>query len=742
MKCDPVDSAKQKTADDGAKMAFDIKLFASNVFTDQEMVNRVPKTIYDSYRTAVKSFVSLEPKIADVIAVAIKDWAIFKGATHYTHWFQPIHMYTAEKHESFITPRGNFKAILGFTGTQLLRGEPDASSFPNGGARSTSQARGYTTWDPTSPPFVRYFDGACVLYIPTCFCSWTGVALDMKTPLLRSCHTISMEATRLLRLLGDNYVEYVDSNIGAEQEFFVIDSKDYKERVDIVFSGRTIFGAKLIRGQELEDQYFSSIPTRILAFIQEVELELWKLGISARTRHREVAPGQYEMVALYESANLAADHNVLHMEILRNTASKHGLSVLLHEKPFSGINGSGKHNNWSLSTSYGLNLFEPSDNPRQNMVFQVFLCCILRSIDLHADLLRLSIAVPGNDHRLGMSEAPPSVMTVYLGSEISELVEYLLSLREYASMEKGKETSDSHIDPLSILHIAPSAVAPFKRDRTDRNRTSPFAFTGNKFEFRSPGSSQSIAHIATILNTIFADSIRAFSDELEELLKASSHLESTVLQLMQKFLKQHKRVTFELDGYSKSSRQLAEDLGLPYFEETVVAISQFVSEKNIQLFSSLKILAPNEVKIRYNIYLSYYINVIRIEANCAINMVNVSIVPAALEYQKKIAESVLATAKAGSLDLCPSSNEPVLDLLKKVKHLIDQLILSTNTLEGLVPDFRPHADSAYLLSVAEQCRDKVGPAIQTVRGIVDQLEGLVDQRLWPYPKYSQILFRC
>lgn len=611
-----------------------------------------------------------------------------------------------------------------------MRGEPDASSFPNGGTRSTSRARGYTTWDPTSPAFIRTGPNGTTLYIPTCFCSWLGDALDVKTPLLRSAAALSAQAVRLLRLLGDNTVEFVQTTLGAEQEFFVVDRSFYAARPDLLFAGRTLFGAKPPKGQELEDHYFATIPARVLAFVQEVESELWRLGVPTRARHNEVAPGQHEMAPVFEFSNLASDHNMIQMELLREIASRHGLACLLHEKPFANVNGSGKHNNWSMCTDKGQNLLDPTISPRSNLLFQCFLSCILHAVDTHADLLRASIATPGNDWRLGMAEAPPAIMSVYLGSDLLELVEWILSLDPTNEKHTG---ADEHTE-LPYVHLGKSAVAPFRRDRTDRNRTSPFAFTGNKFEFRAVGSSQNVGHVITVLNAIVADSIRTFSDQLEAVLPTAPSVHAATVIVNQRFLKQHRRIIFEGNGYSDEWVAEAAKRGLPNFPETVQALEGFNTKKNIDLFQSLGVLKPEETHARYNIYLEHYINTLNVEANVVISMVNGSIVPFALKYSKTLAESIAATEAVLGKDESSAPRK----LLSTIQALLNELIVTTNRLSSTIKarptSFNHHKDEA------EWIRDSIKPLMVSIRTIVDSLEGLIEDQVWTLPKYSDLLF--
>lgn len=612
-----------------------------------------------------------------------------------------------------------------------MRGEPDASSFPNGGTRSTSRARGYSTWDPTSPAFIRSGTNGSTLYIPTCFCSWTGDALDVKTPLLRSSASVSTQASRLLRMIGDSKVKYVTTSLGAEQEFFVVDRSYYAARPDLLFAGRTLFGSKPPKGQELDDHYFATIPPRVLAFIQEVEGELWKLGVPSRASHNEAAPGQHEISPIYETLNIASDHNMIQMELLQDIAMRHNLAVLLHEKPFSNVNGSGKHNNWSLTTDYGLNLLEPSMNPRENILFQVFLTCVLHAVDVHADLLRAAVATPGNDWRLGMSEAPPAIMSVYLGAEIQNLIDWL----QTRSLEKKVDTEELKEIDISLLHVGSLAIAPFKRDKTDRNRTSPFAFTGNKFEFRAVGSSQNVGHTMFILNTIMADSIKTFADQLENLLKTKpeTSVKVAIHEIINSFISDHKRIIFDGDGYSQEWIIEAEKRGLPNLKETVVALEAFCSSKNIELFNSLNVLNPRETMARYKIYLEHYINTINVEANCVLHISKTFIIPCAIRYQKDLAESINSVSSIFALD----QNDPQITNLKKVVSLIGSLIKKSESLSDLIKSKDKNIE---IKIQAEWFRDIIKPLLLEIRKNSDNLEEMIDDNIWSLPRYSDMLF--
>lgn len=702
------------------------------------MKKRIPKSVFKEFQACIRDSRQLPAIVADVIANAMKDWAVERGATHFTHWFQPIHIATARKDDSFISFTGNEgKTILEFSGSELIRGEPDASSFPNGGIRSTYEARGYTTWDPNSPAFLVEDTNGKTLLIPTCFCSWTGEALDVKTPLLRSTESLSREAVRLLKILGDQKVRSVHSTLGAEQEFFVIDRGFYLARPDLLFAGRTVIGAKPPKGQEMEDHYFATMPPRIIAYLQEVEQQLWRMGIPTKTRHNEVAPGQHEMAPIFEDSNLAADHNMVMMEVLKEVATRHGLVCLLHEKPFASINGSGKHNNWSIATDYGLNLLEPTKNPRDNIVFQVFLAAVLRAVDLHADLLRASIATPGNDFRLGAGEAPPAIISAYLGSEIDELVRELIAYDDKVdtSAAGGRGAGDRPTlnKMVSELNIG-GTVAPFKRDRTDRNRTSPFAFTGNKFEFRAVGSSQNVGSTITILNTIAADSIRAIGTEIEKAVSEGLELPKAIKRVVSSTLRAHERIIFNGNGYSQEWVEEAERRGLPNLRETVVALAPFESEKNIKLFESLRVLTASEIKSRKNIYYEHYCNTINIEAQCSLNLANAHVIPAGVAYQTQLANSIKAVK-----EITPNASlDGQYRRLADVSSHLEAVLAASKNLSEKLAERHKHHETPEIH--ATFFRDVIKPCLGEVRVHSDKLEHLVPDELWTLPKYSDMLF--
>ncbi|HEX6812870.1 MAG TPA: glutamine synthetase III, partial [Planctomycetota bacterium] len=609
-------------------------MFGVNVFGLEQMRTRLPESAFKALRSCMEHGQELDPALADQVANAMKEWAVERGASHFTHWFQPMTGSTAEKHDSFASIEEG-KLIMEFSGKALIKGEPDASSFPSGGLRATFEARGYTAWDPTSPAFIRETANGATVCIPTAFCSWTGEALDEKTPLLRSTEALNREAVRILRLLGDNRVSFVYPTLGCEQEYFLIDRDFYLLRPDLVATGRTLFGAKPPKGQELEDHYFGSIAPRVLAFMQESELELWKLGVPVKTRHNEVAPSQYELAPIFERTTIAVDHNMLCMEVLKQVAQRHGFQCLLHEKPYAGINGSGKHNNWSMATDTGENLLEPGKSPEQNMRFVVMLAAIMRAIDVHADLLRITIAHAGNDHRLGANEAPPAIMSIYLGKQLSDVVETLIAGTKTG--ERKRET----------MRLGVNVLPPLPRDATDRNRTSPFAFTGNKFEFRAVGSSQATGKPNTVLNTIVADSLAYMATEIEKL-EAQKGLEAAVNEVVVDLFKKHQRILFDGNGYAADWHAEAARRGLPNVRNAVDAIGNLNSRKNLDLFERFAVLTPKEVESRMNIMFEAYSKAIAIEGQSALSIARTMILPAAQKSQLAVAQSVAAAKLAGA----------------------------------------------------------------------------------------------
>jgi glutamine synthetase len=694
--------------------------FGRNVFGDREMRERLPEGAYRSLRSIMETGSSLDQALADVVANAMKEWAVERGATHFTHWFQPMTGLTAEKHDSFLSFSGD-RLLLEFSGKMLIKGEPDASSFPSGGLRSTFEARGYTAWDPTSPAFIREAENGATLCVPTAFCSWTGEALDQKTPLLRSAEALSAQAVRMLKVLGDETVTAVFPTVGAEQEYFLVDRGFYLLRPDLIATGRTLLGARPPKGQELEDHYFGTISPRVLAFMHEVERELWKLGVPVKTRHNEVAPMQFELAPIFERVTLATDHNMLTMEILRQVAQRHGLTCLLHEKPFAGINGSGKHNNWSLATDKGDNLLEPGKTPAQNMRFMVFLTAVVRAVDSHADLLRTSIAHSGNDHRLGANEAPPAIISIYLGEQLTEIVESLVAGTTPAG-DRRKTT----------MTLGVTTLPPLPRDATDRNRTSPFAFTGNKFEFRAVGAGQSIAGPNIALNVIAADSLKFLADEIEKA-KKSAGLEAAVNQVVQATLKKHQRIIFNGNNYAAQWHQEAERRGLLNLRNTVDAIQHFGSDKNVGLFETFNVLSRREVDSRSHIMYESYCKAISIEAQSCLGLAQTAVLPAALQFQERLASNLTAIR---AFSVGPERAQE-----KLLKTMTDRVNLLVGAIESLQEaSDRSEAHQNGLKEHALICRDQVIPAMGKVREACDAIETIVDDGLWPLPKYREMLF--
>ena len=689
------------------------EIFGSLVFNDDVMSARLPRDIYKSLHKTIEEGKSLDITVANAVAAAMKDWALEKGATHYTHWFQPLTGITAEKHDSFLEPQGDGKVIMEFSGTALIKGEPDASSFPSGGLRETFEARGYTAWDPTSYAFIKD-DSLC---IPTIFCSFGGEVLDKKTPLLRSMEVIDAKATRLLRLMGDDQVTRVNSTVGPEQEYFLVDKNLYKKRRDLVVTGRTLFGAKPPKGQELDDHYFGVIKPRIKAFMQELNEELWKLGVYAKTEHNEAAPAQHELAPVFTTTNIAADHNQLTMEIMKKVADRHGLACLLHEKPFAGVNGSGKHNNWSLSTNYGKNLFSPGKKPQDNKTFLVCLCAVLEAVDRSQDLLRIASASAGNDHRLGAAEAPPAIMSTFLGDELTEILD---------AIERGEHGENKKAEKVVTgVEVLPD----FKKDTTDRNRTSPIAFTGNKFEFRMLGSSFSIADINTVINTAVADSFDRLADRLE----ASDNIDAELDKWMSETVTAHKRIIFNGNNYTQDWVDEAHRRGLFELKTTADAVPLFVSEKNVELFTKHKIFTKSEIASRCEIMLDSYSKVLHIEGLTMIEMARKEILPAVITYTNEVAESVKLRQDIG---LC-SENDATFRLCKKLTKLTDELYTKTKELDSAVKGLERIHNS---LEASAYCRDALLPAMNSLRAVADELETIVAEKHWPYPSYSELLF--
>ena len=687
------------------------ELFGVNVFSDEVMLKRLPKDTYKALHKTIQDGRPLKPEVANIVACAMRDWAVEKGVTHYTHWFQPMNGVTAEKHDSFISPRDNGKIILEFSGKELVHGESDASSFPSGGLRATFEARGYTAWDPTSYAFIK--DG--VLCIPTAFCSYGGEALDAKTPLLRSMEALNKQAVRILKLFGRDATR-VTSTVGPEQEYFLVDKKLYDQRKDLIFTGRTLFGAKPPKGQELDDHYSGAIKPRVKAFMTELDEELWKLGVLAKTEHNEAAPAQHEMAPIYNVTTLATDHNQLTMEMMKKVALRHGLVCLLHEKPFAGVNGSGKHNNWSMSTNTGYNLLEPGNDPASSAQFLLFLTAMIKAVDEHADLLRISTASAGNDHRLGACEAPPAIISIFLGDELTAIVDSLISEREY------------HAAATKDLEIGVNVLPKFPRDNTDRNRTSPFAFTGNKFEFRSLGSSASIAETNVVLNTIVADVLMQFADELE----GAADFNTALHDLIVRTLRKHNRVIFNGNGYANAWVEEAARRGLPNYASTVDALPHLLDEKNVAIFARQGIYSQAELHSRYEISLEYYAKAVNIEAETCLMMAEREIFPACAKFAGAMGRTVRDIKEAGV--------EPIAEmrLLKFVTDRNVKLFDAINNLREAILATDKHTADA--LEHAQYERYIIIPAMAKVREVADDLEELVGKEYWPFPTYDDLLF--
>ena len=696
------------------------EIFGENVFNDAVMQERLPKKTYKELKKTIEEGKELQAATADVIAHEMKEWAIEKGATHYSHWFQPLTGATAEKHDSFISaPKSDGKILMEFSGKELIKGEPDASSFPSGGLRSTFEARGYTAWDCTSPAFVKKSpDGKrSILYIPTAFCSYTGEALDQKTPLLRSMEAINKQSIRLLRLFGNTTSQKVTPSVGVEQEYFLVDREKYLKRKDLVFTGRTLFGANPPKGQELDDHYFGAIRERIAAFMTDVNEELWKMGVSAKTQHNEVAPGQHELAPIYAQCNVAVDHNQLIMETLKKVAYRHNLQCLLHEKPFEGVNGSGKHNNWSLVTDDGINILDPGKTPHDNIQFLLVLTCILRAVDLHADLLRESASDVGNDHRLGANEAPPAIISAYLGEQLEDVLAQLIDTGEAAHSLKGGK-----------LHTGVRTLPDFAKDATDRNRTSPFAFTGNKFEFRMVGSRDSVAAPNVVLNTIVAES---FSDACDVLEKAED-FDLAVHDLIKEYATQHQRIVFNGNGYAPEWEKEARRRGLPVLPSMVDAIPALTTDKAVELFGEFGVFTKTELESRAEIQYEIYAKAINIEAKTMVDMATKQIIPAVIKYTTVLAESINQVKAVGPIDVSVQ-----MDLLKKASKLLKEVNSTMNKLSKLVDQIETHPEGR---DRAVFCREKLVPAMEKLREPVDELEMLVDKDMWPMPSYGDLVF--
>ena len=691
------------------------ELYGSLVFNDKVMRSKLPKDMYKALKKTIESGTHLELDVANSVAVAMKEWATENGATHYTHWFQPMTNVTAEKHDSFISPTGDGQVIMDFSGKELVKGEPDASSFPSGGLRATFEARGYTAWDPTSPAFIK--DGT--LYIPTAFCSYSGEALDKKTPLLRSMQTLDKEATNLLHIIGNKDVKHVNTTVGPEQEYFLVDKELYKQRKDLVFCGRTLIGAPAPKGQEMEDHYFGALKPRVAAYMHDLDVELWKLGIPAKTKHNEVAPAQHELAPVFDTTNVAVDHSQLTMEVMKKVADKHGLVCLLHEKPFEGINGSGKHNNWSMITDTGVNILDPGKTPAENTQFLIFLTAVIKAVDEYADVLRISVASAGNDHRLGANEAPPAVVSVFLGDELTEVLKSIEN-DEYFAGSRAVQ-----------MDIGAKVLPHFVKDNTDRNRTSPFAFTGNKFEFRMLGSEASVANPNIILNTAVAECVHQFAEQLKDV--PEDKMEDAIHELIKKTIIDHKRVIFNGNGYTDEWIEEAEKRGLFNLKSTPDALPQWIADKNIELFTKYHIFTKEEIESRYEIWLESYSKILNIESNTMVEMVQKDFLPSVFAYIDKVAATAVAKKSVVS-DVSTASEGK---LIKELSQLADKISTGLETLK---------ADTAKALATEDPLAN--AKAYQTVvlsdmdelRKSVDAAETLIPDALLPYPTYDKLLF--
>ncbi len=690
------------------------EIFGSMVFNDSVMKERLPKGTYTALQKTIKDGKLLDIEVATVVANAMKDWAIEKGATHFTHWFQPMTGVTAEKHDSFISPTSEGKIIMEFSGKELVRGEPDASSFPSGGLRATFEARGYTAWDPTSYAFIK----DKILCIPTAFCSYGGEALDKKTPLLRSMQAINIQALRVLKLFGNEDVTSVKTTVGPEQEYFLIDKDFYEKRPDLIYTGRTLFGSRPPKGQELDDHYFGIIKPRVQEFMDDLNNELWKLGILAKTEHNEVAPAQHELAPIFSTTNIATDHNQLTMEMMQKVAKRHNLVCLLHEKPFAGVNGSGKHNNWSISTNTGVNLLEPGETPYENAQFLLFLCAVIKAVDDYQEILRVSVASAGNDHRLGANEAPPAVISIFLGDELTEILNAIESGKAYDGREKEQ------------MKIGVDVLPHFPKDTTDRNRTSPFAFTGNKFEFRMPGSSLSIAGPNFVINTAVAEVLKQFADELEN----AEDFTASLNNLIKRTISEHKRIIFNGNGYDDAWIMEALKRGLPNLKTTPDCMPSFISEKSIKLFTSHNVLTETEMKSRYEIVMENYVKVLNIEALTMLDMAKKDIMPAVSAYSKALADTAIAKkAVVASVDCSTYETETLKNLARGAANLYNK----TAELEKALIDAKEHSD---VTELAVYYKDHVIPAMNDMRIAADELETITAKAYWPYPSYGDLLF--
>ncbi len=684
--------------------------YGQNVFSLKTMRNYLSEKAFKSLSTTIKEGGPLDPDIADEVADAMKTWAVSKGATHFTHWFQPLTGATAEKHDSFIQPDNEGGVILQFSGKELITGEPDASSFPSGGLRATFEARGYTAWDPTSPAFIKEAEDTATLCIPTVFCSYYGDALDKKTPLLRSMTALSKQVCRLAKLFGiDSKGKRAYATLGGEQEYFLIDKQFYNERVDLIQTGRTLFGRKPAKHQQMEDHYFGAIKTRILAFMEDLDHELWRLGIPAKTRHNEVSPAQFEIAPVFEELNLAVDHNMMTMEVIRQVADKHGLACLLHEKPFAGVNGSGKHNNWSVVGPDGKNWLSPGDNPHENAKFLTMICVLMKAIDSHAAILRSAVAYAGNDHRLGANEAPPAIISIFLGEQLADVIQQI---------EKGGAKSSKHG---GVIEIGVDSLPTLPRDTTDRNRTSPFAFTGSKFEFRAAGSNMSLAGPNIVLNTIVAEALDEVCTQLEKDVKAKKDFNESLQKILQSIVKKHKRILFNGDNYTEAWHTEAKKRGLPNLKTTPEALKIMLEEGTAKLFEKHSVLSKRELRSRHEVYMHTYKTTVILEGNCAVNMAKTMILPAVIAYQKELAETIALVSKIGSSNKTKASKE----LLKTICGLSEYAMAAVAKIEKALDNEDPAKILASMLELREA---------------VDELEGLVPHDAWPLPSYVEMLF--
>ena len=692
------------------------EMYGSLVFNDKVMRSKLPKDMYKALKKTIENGTHLELDVANSVAVAMKEWATENGATHYTHWFQPMTNVTAEKHDSFISPTGDGQVIMDFSGKELVKGEPDASSFPSGGLRASFEARGYTAWDPTSPAFIK----DKTLYIPTAFCSYSGEALDKKTPLLRSMDVLNKEAVRILHILGNKEVRHIDTTVGPEQEYFLVDKDLYKKRKDLIFCGRTLLGASAPKGQEMEDHYFGALKPRVAAYMHDLDEELWKLGIPAKTKHNEVAPAQHELAPVFDTTNVAVDHNQLTMEIMKKVADKHNMVCLLHEKPFEGINGSGKHNNWSMSTDTGVNLLDPGKTPAENTQFLVFLVAVIKAVDDYADLLRVSVASAGNDHRLGANEAPPAIVSIFLGDELTDVLK---------SIENDTFFSNKHAVQMDI---GAKVLPHFIKDTTDRNRTSPFAFTGNKFEFRMLGSAASVANPNIVLNTAVAEVLAEFSAALKDV--PEEEMESAVHALLKKTIEEHKRIIFNGNGYTDEWVEEAEKRGLYNLKTTPDALPHFIAEKNIALFTKHGIFTREELFSRYEIWLENYYKTINIESNTLAEMIQKQVIPSVYTYVEKLADTA-AAKKSVVADISVASEAA---LISKLSTLADTMAKDLETLKA--DTAKALASSDDVLACSKAYQETVLEDMETLRKSADEAEALIPDELLPYPTYDELLF--